>query len=468
MSFFKFRKRIKLLPGLWINVSKKGVSLSAGVKGFTVNSRGRTTVSLPGTGLSHVFTSKQRPVSIPNRAQKEANVSALWDKYTEDTHKLENWIPTSLSTPAELEDHIATLRSNKAMLQEDYNAWRTAKDAYLAELKPLVTEESYERVCGHAEDELKDKLFVDLTALENMLYQAKEQATPVDVRFSVTENAPGPPKFHYITPNGEGVMDMFGNVLNVVKSNSLFSAETKKVQNYAKENKNGFVDKMNQLWAEAHTESSAGQTETWDRTAIYTNGKTVNEDNPSVANSGEPSFAKPSTESKCKKASDPAHILQMFLAFLVIAIIVGIASPKSNAPLNQTTGIKTNSTPIPIKESDEQIRADNDAVLEALRKGSSTSSSAPGSAAAVEPKTSPEQIRAENNKILDALRKENSDTTADDELNRAWAGLSQRQRNRLRQAEREWIKQREALPKDEQGEFTNERTSYLRSLGGKN
>ena len=38
-----------------------------------------------------------------------------------------------------------------------------------------------------------------------------------------------------------------------------------------------------------------------------------------------------------------------------------------------------------------------------------------------------------------------SDTTEDDDLNRAWAALSQRQRNRLRQVEREWIKQREAF-----------------------
>jgi hypothetical protein len=55
-----------------------------------------------------------------------------------------------------------------------------------------------------------------------------------------------------------------------------------------------------------------------------------------------------------------------------------------------------------------------------------------------------------------------NDTTEDGDLNRAWAALSQRQRNRLRQAEREWIKQRAALPKDEQNEFTKERTSYLR------
>jgi Protein of unknown function (DUF4236) len=327
MSFFKFRKRIKLLPGLWMNVSKKGVSLSAGVKDFTVNSRGRTTVSLPGTGLSHVFTSKKRPVNIPNQAQKEANVSALWDKYTEDTYKLDNWIPTSESTLAELEDHIAILRNNKAMLQQDYDSWKAATDAYLAELKPFVTEESYQRVCGHAENEIKDKLFAGLTALENMLYQAKEQATPVDVRFSVTENAPGPPQFHYITPNGEGVMDMFGNVLNVVKSNSLFSAETKKVQNYAKENKDGFVDKMNELWAEAHSKSTAGQMETWVRTAIYTNSKTVNEDEPPVV-VARPSVVKPSTELKSKSATAPPYGIRILLALLAIAIIASIVSPK--------------------------------------------------------------------------------------------------------------------------------------------
>ena len=57
-----------------------------------------------------------------------------------------------------------------------------------------------------------------------------------------------------------------------------------------------------------------------------------------------------------------------------------------------------------------------------------------------------------------------NDTSADDDLNRAWAALSQRQRNHLRQAQREWIKQRDALPKGKQNDFTKERTSYLRSL----
>jgi len=52
---FRFRKTIKVLPGLNINLSKTGVSVSAGVKGakVTVGKNGvRKTVGIPGTGLS--------------------------------------------------------------------------------------------------------------------------------------------------------------------------------------------------------------------------------------------------------------------------------------------------------------------------------------------------------------------------------------------------------------------------------
>jgi hypothetical protein len=56
---FRFRKRIKIMPGVWLNLSKSGVSTSLGGKGLTVNLKGgkaKTTVSLPGTGLSYSQT----------------------------------------------------------------------------------------------------------------------------------------------------------------------------------------------------------------------------------------------------------------------------------------------------------------------------------------------------------------------------------------------------------------------------
>ena len=56
---FRFRKSIKLFPGVRINLSKTGISTSVGVPGATVNLRGdktTTTVGLPGTGVSYRST----------------------------------------------------------------------------------------------------------------------------------------------------------------------------------------------------------------------------------------------------------------------------------------------------------------------------------------------------------------------------------------------------------------------------
>ncbi len=53
---FRFRKSIKLFPGVRVNFSKSGVSTSIGKPGATINisERGtRTTVGIPGTGISY-------------------------------------------------------------------------------------------------------------------------------------------------------------------------------------------------------------------------------------------------------------------------------------------------------------------------------------------------------------------------------------------------------------------------------
>ena len=52
----RFRRSIKLFPGVRVNVSKSGVSTSIGTRGATVNVRGdrvRETVGLPGSGVSY-------------------------------------------------------------------------------------------------------------------------------------------------------------------------------------------------------------------------------------------------------------------------------------------------------------------------------------------------------------------------------------------------------------------------------
>ena len=56
MGFFRFRRSIKILPGVRWNIGKKSTSLSIGPRGahYTVGTAGsRTTVGIPGTGLSY-------------------------------------------------------------------------------------------------------------------------------------------------------------------------------------------------------------------------------------------------------------------------------------------------------------------------------------------------------------------------------------------------------------------------------
>ena len=58
----RFRKSFKIAPGVKLNLSKRGIGVSAGVKGARVslNSKGRVTksVGIPGTGISYVSGSK--------------------------------------------------------------------------------------------------------------------------------------------------------------------------------------------------------------------------------------------------------------------------------------------------------------------------------------------------------------------------------------------------------------------------
>ena len=60
---FRFWKRIKLAPGVTLNLSKSGGSLSFGPRGakFTVGPHGkRVTAGIPGTGLFYTTTAPSR------------------------------------------------------------------------------------------------------------------------------------------------------------------------------------------------------------------------------------------------------------------------------------------------------------------------------------------------------------------------------------------------------------------------
>ena len=78
----RFRKSMKLLPGVRLNFSKETVGLSFGVPGasYTINSKGRRTVStgIPGTGLYNVET-----LSSGTRSSRSRNSSSTEEAFEE-------------------------------------------------------------------------------------------------------------------------------------------------------------------------------------------------------------------------------------------------------------------------------------------------------------------------------------------------------------------------------------------------
>lgn len=88
---FRFRRSIKLFPGLRLNFGKRGISASIGVRGAHITygpSGTRTTVGLPGSGLSYTHLDKPHheapmlitaePPSDPGAPQGSAQRGVLW------------------------------------------------------------------------------------------------------------------------------------------------------------------------------------------------------------------------------------------------------------------------------------------------------------------------------------------------------------------------------------------------------
>lgn len=82
----RFRKRIKILPGVHLNLSRSGVSTSLGVPGASItkgHGQTRTNLGIPGSGISHntvaVDTPKRSapdaPAAGPGTSAKIANAA---------------------------------------------------------------------------------------------------------------------------------------------------------------------------------------------------------------------------------------------------------------------------------------------------------------------------------------------------------------------------------------------------------
>lgn len=109
---FRFHRSIKIFPGIRLNISKKGLGVSAGVKGYRVSvgpAGGRRTVSIPGTGISKIdqISLPHQQVSQPPGQEPSfsppshsaANEEPLFSSNSiiETENNLPNWISPKLS-----------------------------------------------------------------------------------------------------------------------------------------------------------------------------------------------------------------------------------------------------------------------------------------------------------------------------------------------------------------------------------
>ncbi|HMN14960.1 MAG TPA: DUF4236 domain-containing protein [Bellilinea sp.] len=81
---FRFRKSFRIAPGVKVNLSKTGTSLSLGGKGASVNigrKRVRTTVGLPGTGVSYsedVSYARDKAARSAERPEARQPAGGFW------------------------------------------------------------------------------------------------------------------------------------------------------------------------------------------------------------------------------------------------------------------------------------------------------------------------------------------------------------------------------------------------------
>lgn len=99
MGHFRFRRSVKIAPGVKINFNKNSVSTTLGPKGahYTINSKGTRTksVGLPGTGLYYTETSKKKQKQSNEKAESHfsAGNHFIADKPSNKNRRNPNGIP---------------------------------------------------------------------------------------------------------------------------------------------------------------------------------------------------------------------------------------------------------------------------------------------------------------------------------------------------------------------------------------
>jgi hypothetical protein len=104
---FRLRRSIKILPGIKLNINKSRLGLSMGVKGYHVSvgpSGVRRTISIPGTGISHVEQLKA-PLKKSSTTRVDKQKSILFNNSFETQESKQQIASPFNSIEPEIDEH---------------------------------------------------------------------------------------------------------------------------------------------------------------------------------------------------------------------------------------------------------------------------------------------------------------------------------------------------------------------------
>ena len=138
-----FRKSIQLIPGVKLNLSKSGASISAGVPGFrkSINTQGQvtTTASIPGTGL--YYTDKKKAFGKDAKTAKKAAEKQAAEKKTtkKSTSTAEKKTTTKKAASSTEKKTAAKTTAEKSTVKKTAASSQTAPVSEPQQTAPVYT-----------------------------------------------------------------------------------------------------------------------------------------------------------------------------------------------------------------------------------------------------------------------------------------------------------------------------------------
>lgn len=176
---FRFFTRKKLFPGITLNMSKSGPSLSFGPRGLkhTIGPRGsRSTVGLPGSGLHY---SVQHGKSRRKKVEQSSSVSPALEALPPESYRIDPATASAKRDRDFLRAVVAYQSGQPVAALELLSEIETSADAYWLAGVIELRDENWLSAAEHFEDALKDEGSLgELCARNNVAIEIAYSITP--------------------------------------------------------------------------------------------------------------------------------------------------------------------------------------------------------------------------------------------------------------------------------------------------